>query len=170
MCLTKNRQRIKIIPTVLCPLSSCFLSTCLEKKNQQCVVLTNPSFCFSSSRLQDCFAEVFGNGGAAGARRTREALNRWLLAGVVLLTGVLVGVFIAKKQWRCRICFICGACCHANKYEKKKVVYVYKNKSPVCGALTEFGWFGLSSLWRHGSYVARWAVILLALLCCLLFF
>lgn len=149
----QNKQRITIIPTVFCQLCSCFLLLSCQERIQQYVVLTDPPFCFSSSWLQDCFAKVFGNGGAAGARRTREALNRWLLAGVVLLTGVLVGVFIAKKQWRCRISFICGACCHANKYEKKKkVVYVYKNKSPVC-VCTDWLWM----VWLK-QFVETWFI------------
>ncbi|XP_039971892.1 bcl-2-like protein 1 [Xiphias gladius] len=46
----------------------------------------------------DCFAEIFGRDAAAEARRSRESLRRWLLVGVALLTGVLMGVLIAKKQ------------------------------------------------------------------------
>ncbi|XP_070758388.1 bcl-2-like protein 1 isoform X1 [Enoplosus armatus] len=46
----------------------------------------------------DCFAEVFGRDAAAEARRSRETLSRWLLVGVALLMGVVVGVLIAKKQ------------------------------------------------------------------------
>ncbi|XP_070816002.1 bcl-2-like protein 1 [Chaetodon trifascialis] len=46
----------------------------------------------------DCFAEVFGRDAAAEARRSRETLSRWLLVGVALLMGVMVGVLIAKKQ------------------------------------------------------------------------
>lgn len=46
----------------------------------------------------DCFAEVFGRDAAAEARRSRETLSRWLLIGVVLLMGVVVGVLITKKQ------------------------------------------------------------------------
>ncbi|XP_069014698.1 bcl-2-like protein 1 [Embiotoca jacksoni] len=45
-----------------------------------------------------CFAEIFGRDAAAEARRSRETLKRWLLVGVALLTGVLVGVFIVKKR------------------------------------------------------------------------
>ncbi|KAM7423223.1 hypothetical protein PAMA_010992 [Pampus argenteus] len=44
----------------------------------------------------DCFVELFGRD--AAATRSRESLRRWLLAGAALLTGVLVGVFIAKKR------------------------------------------------------------------------
>ncbi|GAA6221790.1 bcl-2-like protein 1 [Lates japonicus] len=46
----------------------------------------------------DCFAEIFGQDAAAEARRSRETLRKWLLVGVALLTGVLVGVLVAKKQ------------------------------------------------------------------------
>ncbi|XP_047440041.1 bcl-2-like protein 1 [Mugil cephalus] len=45
----------------------------------------------------DCFAELFGQDAMAEARRSRETVRRWLLVGVALLTGVLAGVFIAKK-------------------------------------------------------------------------
>uniref|UniRef100_A0A3Q3J5K3 Uncharacterized protein n=1 Tax=Monopterus albus TaxID=43700 RepID=A0A3Q3J5K3_MONAL len=45
----------------------------------------------------DCFAEIFGRDNAAEVRRSQETLRRWLLVGVVLLTGVLVGVLVAKK-------------------------------------------------------------------------
>lgn len=45
----------------------------------------------------DCFAEVFGRDAAAEARRSRETLSRWLLVGVALLMGVVVGVLIAKR-------------------------------------------------------------------------
>lgn len=53
--------------------------------------------------FQDSFAEVFGRDAAAEARRSRETLSRWLLVGVALLMGVVLGVLIAKKQWRCCI-------------------------------------------------------------------
>ncbi|XP_022077671.1 bcl-2-like protein 1 [Acanthochromis polyacanthus] len=46
----------------------------------------------------ECFAEIFGQNAAAEARRSRDTLKRWLLAGGVLLMGVLAGVLIAKKQ------------------------------------------------------------------------
>ncbi|KAM3878387.1 bcl-2-like protein 1 [Diretmus argenteus] len=44
------------------------------------------------------FAEIFGNDSAVEARRSEEMLRRWLLVGVVLLTGVLISALIAKKQ------------------------------------------------------------------------
>uniref|UniRef100_UPI0037E95DD7 bcl-2-like protein 1 n=1 Tax=Semicossyphus pulcher TaxID=241346 RepID=UPI0037E95DD7 len=46
----------------------------------------------------DYFAEIFGRDAAAEVRRSRETLTRWLLVGMALLMGVVVGVFIAKKQ------------------------------------------------------------------------
>lgn len=46
----------------------------------------------------DCFAEIFGQDAAAEARRTQEAMRRWVLVGVALLMGVLVGVLVAKKR------------------------------------------------------------------------
>lgn len=46
----------------------------------------------------DSFAEIFGREATEQARRSRETLKRWLLVGLTLLTGVLVGVLIAKKQ------------------------------------------------------------------------
>lgn len=46
----------------------------------------------------DCFAEIFGQNSAAEARRSQESLRRWLLVGVALLMGVLVGVVIAKNH------------------------------------------------------------------------
>ncbi|AWP03342.1 putative bcl-2-like protein 1 [Scophthalmus maximus] len=45
-----------------------------------------------------CFAEIFGQGAGAEARRYRESVRRWLLVGVGMLTGVLIAMFIAKKQ------------------------------------------------------------------------
>ncbi|XP_023254766.1 bcl-2-like protein 1 [Seriola lalandi dorsalis] len=46
----------------------------------------------------DCFAEMFGQDAAAEARRSREAVRRWLLVGVAMLAGVLMGVLIVKKH------------------------------------------------------------------------
>ncbi|XP_029908230.1 bcl-2-like protein 1 [Myripristis murdjan] len=46
----------------------------------------------------DRFAEIYGRDAAAEARRAQESLRRWLLVGVVLLTGVLLGALIAKKH------------------------------------------------------------------------
>ncbi|XP_041639787.1 bcl-2-like protein 1 [Cheilinus undulatus] len=46
----------------------------------------------------ESFAEIFGRDAAAELRRSRENLTRWLLVGMVLLMGVMVGVYIAKRQ------------------------------------------------------------------------
>ncbi|CAJ1051325.1 bcl-2-like protein 1 [Xyrichtys novacula] len=46
----------------------------------------------------DCFAEIFGRDAAAEARRSRESLTRWLLVGMALLLGIVVGVCITKKR------------------------------------------------------------------------
>uniref|UniRef100_A0A672Z148 Bcl-2 Bcl-2 homology region 1-3 domain-containing protein n=1 Tax=Sphaeramia orbicularis TaxID=375764 RepID=A0A672Z148_9TELE len=47
---------------------------------------------------EDSFVEILDKSAAAEARRSGETLKRWLLVGVVLLTGVLIGVLVAKKQ------------------------------------------------------------------------
>ncbi|XP_037347071.2 bcl-2-like protein 1 [Pungitius pungitius] len=46
----------------------------------------------------ECFAEIFGRDGAAVARRSQETMRRWLLVGVTLLMGVLVGMVMVKKR------------------------------------------------------------------------
>ncbi|KAM4588672.1 bcl-2-like protein 1 [Odontesthes bonariensis] len=46
----------------------------------------------------DSFAEIYGRDAAAEARRFQESLKTWLLFGVALLTGVLLGVLITKKR------------------------------------------------------------------------
>lgn len=46
----------------------------------------------------DRFAEIFGRGAAAEARRSEENLRRWLLLGVMLLTGAVIGSFIVNKH------------------------------------------------------------------------
>ncbi|KAI1890285.1 hypothetical protein AGOR_G00152170 [Albula goreensis] len=46
----------------------------------------------------DRFAEIFGNDAAAEARRSQENFKKWLLAGVTLATGVLIGSFIVSKR------------------------------------------------------------------------
>ncbi|CAG5984021.1 unnamed protein product [Menidia menidia] len=46
----------------------------------------------------DCFAEIYGRDAAAEARRFQETLRKWLLVGVALLTGVLLGVLLTKKR------------------------------------------------------------------------
>ncbi|XP_020338728.1 bcl-2-like protein 1 isoform X2 [Oncorhynchus nerka] len=45
----------------------------------------------------DRFAEIFGRDAAADVRRSQESLKKWLLVGVMLLSGVLVGTLIMKK-------------------------------------------------------------------------
>lgn len=54
--------------------------------------------CFFPECLQDCFAKIFGDDAAAEGRRARENLSRWMLGGLALLMGVLVGAFIIKKH------------------------------------------------------------------------
>ncbi|XP_056588701.1 bcl-2-like protein 1 [Triplophysa dalaica] len=44
------------------------------------------------------FAEIFGKDAAADSRRSQENFKKWILAGVTLLTGVVVGSLIAKKR------------------------------------------------------------------------
>ncbi|XP_036387577.1 bcl-2-like protein 1 [Megalops cyprinoides] len=46
----------------------------------------------------DRFAEIFGKDAAAESRRSQENFKRWLLAGVTLATGLLIGSFIASKR------------------------------------------------------------------------
>lgn len=46
----------------------------------------------------DRFAEMFGSDVAAEVRRSQENLRKWLLVGVILLTGMLVGSLIVKKR------------------------------------------------------------------------
>ncbi|XP_013882701.1 bcl-2-like protein 1 [Austrofundulus limnaeus] len=46
----------------------------------------------------DSFAEIYGRDAAAEARRFQESLKKWLLAGVALLAGLLLGMFMAKKR------------------------------------------------------------------------
>lgn len=59
--------------------------------------LSNNKIALSFYFCKDCFAEVFGQDAAAEARRSQETLSRWLLVGVALLMGVVVGVLFAKK-------------------------------------------------------------------------
>ncbi|XP_077466444.1 bcl-2-like protein 1 [Stigmatopora argus] len=44
------------------------------------------------------FAELFGNDAAAEVRRSQESFKKWLLAGMTLVTGVVVGSLIAQKR------------------------------------------------------------------------
>ncbi|XP_024125599.1 bcl-2-like protein 1 [Oryzias melastigma] len=46
----------------------------------------------------DCFAQLYGQDGAAEARRFQETLKKWTLVAVALLTGLLLGLLIAKKR------------------------------------------------------------------------
>ncbi|KAM7404232.1 hypothetical protein PAMP_011599 [Pampus punctatissimus] len=44
------------------------------------------------------FAEIFGQDAAAESRRSQESFKKWLLAGMTLVTGVVLGSFIAQKR------------------------------------------------------------------------
>ncbi|XP_076840454.1 bcl-2-like protein 1 [Brachyhypopomus gauderio] len=44
------------------------------------------------------FAEIFGKDAAAENRRSQESFKKWLLAGMTLFTGVVVGSLIAQKR------------------------------------------------------------------------
>ncbi|XP_034028021.1 bcl-2-like protein 1 [Thalassophryne amazonica] len=44
------------------------------------------------------FAELFGQDAAAESRRSQERFKKWLLAGMTLVTGVVVGSLIAHKR------------------------------------------------------------------------
>ncbi|MBN3325172.1 B2CL1 protein, partial [Atractosteus spatula] len=46
----------------------------------------------------DRFAEIFGKDAAAEYRRSQESFKKWLLAGMTLVTGLVVGSYIAKKR------------------------------------------------------------------------
>ncbi|XP_010880218.1 bcl-2-like protein 1 [Esox lucius] len=46
----------------------------------------------------DRFADIFGRDAAADIRRSQESLRKWLLFGVMLLSGVLVGTLLMKKR------------------------------------------------------------------------
>ncbi|XP_041745087.1 bcl-2-like protein 1 [Coregonus clupeaformis] len=46
----------------------------------------------------DRFAEIFGRDAAADVRRSQESVIKWLLVGVILFSGVLVGTLIMKKR------------------------------------------------------------------------
>lgn len=44
------------------------------------------------------FAELYGDDAAAESRRSQESLRRWFWAGATLVTGVVVGSFLASKR------------------------------------------------------------------------
>ncbi|KAG7519788.1 hypothetical protein JOB18_015994 [Solea senegalensis] len=44
------------------------------------------------------FAEIFGQDAAAESRRSQESFKKWLLAGMTLVTGVVVGSLLAQKR------------------------------------------------------------------------
>lgn len=53
---------------------------------------------FSVCFVQERFAEIFGKDAAAESRKSQESFKKWLLAGMTLLTGVVVGSLIAQKR------------------------------------------------------------------------
>lgn len=59
---------------------------------------TPPTTCFVFVFLQERFAEIFGKDAAAESRRSQESFKKWLLAGMTLVTGVVVGSLIAQKR------------------------------------------------------------------------
>lgn len=59
--------------------------------------LTNPRLSFFHV-CQERFAEIFGQDAAAESRRSQESFKKWLLAGMTLVTGVVVGSLIAQKR------------------------------------------------------------------------
>lgn len=44
------------------------------------------------------FAEIFGQDAAGEIRRSQESFKKWLLAGMTLVTGVVVGSLIAQRR------------------------------------------------------------------------
>ncbi|KAG7283448.1 hypothetical protein CRUP_035241 [Coryphaenoides rupestris] len=44
------------------------------------------------------FSEVFGKDAAAESRRSQESFKKWLLAGMTLVTGVVVGSIFAQRR------------------------------------------------------------------------
>ncbi|XP_062871001.1 bcl-2-like protein 1 [Trichomycterus rosablanca] len=46
----------------------------------------------------EAFAKIFGDDAAAESRRSQESFKKWLLAGMTLFTGVVVGSLIAQKR------------------------------------------------------------------------
>ncbi|TMS15792.1 Bcl-2-like protein 1 [Larimichthys crocea] len=51
-----------------------------------------------SEHARERFAEIFGQDAAAEGRRSQESFKKWLLAGMTLVTGVVVGSLIAQKR------------------------------------------------------------------------
>ncbi|MFT7810859.1 bcl-2-like protein 1 [Arapaima gigas] len=45
----------------------------------------------------DRFAEIFGNDAAAESRRWQESVSWWLMAGLVLFIGVVLGSVVSKR-------------------------------------------------------------------------
>ena len=64
----------------------------------QCYWSRNYPLIWPYLHLQRHFAAVFGSDATVGARRTRDSQRKWMLVGVVLLTGVLLGALLAKKH------------------------------------------------------------------------
>lgn len=48
--------------------------------------------------FQERFAEIFGQDAAAEGRRSQESFKKWLLAGITLATGFVVGSMIVQKR------------------------------------------------------------------------
>ncbi|XP_035593934.1 bcl-2-like protein 1 [Oncorhynchus keta] len=46
----------------------------------------------------DRFAEIFGMDAAAESRKSQESFKKWFLAGMTLVTGVVVGSLFAQKR------------------------------------------------------------------------
>ncbi|XP_061908604.1 bcl-2-like protein 1 [Entelurus aequoreus] len=44
------------------------------------------------------FAEIFGQDAAAEVRKSQESFKKWLLAGMTLVTGVVVGSLLVQKR------------------------------------------------------------------------
>ena len=47
---------------------------------------------------QERFAEIFGQDAAAESRRSQESFKKWLLVGMTVVTGVVVGSLFAQKR------------------------------------------------------------------------
>lgn len=62
------------------------------------LTLSFPLFLSFLHVCQERFAEIFGQDAAAESRRSQESFKKWLLAGMTLVTGVVVGSLIAQKR------------------------------------------------------------------------